>query len=125
MKPVDIAILGIRISTVIYYLLIIGFITLGFIAPVGNEEFPPFMCWFVAIFTLPFVVFLEILIIHLKQRRYWAWIGGIVIGAMYAPSLFLVLGVMILWGLLSERGRAEFNTGGRKEEEYPKERLYG
>jgi hypothetical protein len=110
------AIIAIRISTVIYYLLFIGFIIAGFLIPPEAEEFNRYMAWFISIFTLPFIIFLEVLIIHLKRRRYWAWIGGLIVGAMYAPSLFLPLGIMILIGLLSEQGRLEFGIGNRTEQ---------
>ena len=113
---VTMAIIAIRISTVIYYLLFIGFIIAGFLIPPEEKEFPRYMAWFISIFTLPFIIFLELLIIHLKRRRYWAWIGGLIVGAMYAPSLFLPLGIMILVGLLSEQSRLEFGIGNRTEQ---------
>ena len=61
-----------------------------------------------AVFIIPFVVFLEFVIAHLKQGKFWAWVAGIAIGGLYTPSLFLPLGVFILAGLLSDGCRQSF-----------------
>jgi len=36
----------------------------------------------------------------LSQRKKWGWIGGIVVGAIYAPSGCLIFGGIILYALL-------------------------
>ncbi len=79
-----------------------------FFLPDDFEELSPLMLIIIAIFTLPFVIFLEIVIVHLKNNRFWAWVAGVAIGGLYTPSLFLPLGVFILIGLLSEGSRARF-----------------
>ncbi|MCB9778858.1 MAG: hypothetical protein H6742_09865 [Alphaproteobacteria bacterium] len=45
----------------------------------------------------------------LGTRAKWAWIAGIVLGAMYAPSGCMPFGVAVLYGLLCADGRAEFD----------------
>lgn len=107
---VNLAVVAIRISTILYYLLIVGCIVFALFLPPEEEFAARIMPWIVAALIIPFVIFLEILIVHLKRRKYWAWIGGLIIGAMYAPSLFLPLGIMILIGLLSADSRAEFGV---------------
>lgn len=48
------------------------------------------------------VVFIEVTIHFLKKGAYWAWICGICTAGLYLPSLFLLLGVFMLIGLLDE-----------------------
>ncbi len=36
----------------------------------------------------------------LKKRKKWAWIGGLIIGLLYAPSGCMPFGALILYGLL-------------------------
>ena len=104
------ALWSLRISTVLYYLIIIACLAAAFFLPPDPEFFSSAFLILLAIFTLPFVIFLELLIAHLKRRKFWAWVAGIVVGGLYAPSLFLPLGVFILIGLLSEKSREEFMT---------------
>ena len=111
---VNMAILAIRISTVLYYLIFFGMIIAGFFVSPADKDFNRYILWGSSIFIIPIVIFLEVLIVHLRRRRYWAWVGGLIIGATYAPSLFLPLGVMILVGLLSEEGKGEFGIGNKK-----------
>ncbi len=44
----------------------------------------------------------------LAQGKRWAWIVGVVLGALYAPSICFPLGVVILYGLLREPVRKRF-----------------
>ena len=107
-SKVSLAILGLRISTIIYYLIMAGCVIWAFISGEHSEEEDTLFSWFLFIALIPFVVFLEILIVFLRKRKFWAWIAGLIIGALYAPSLFLPLGIMILVGLLAEGSRNEF-----------------
>lgn len=111
-QKIGLAILGLRISAIIYYLIIVGCIVGGcWLFSDSNGEIYPVGCWCLAIFTLPFVIFVEIVILNLKRRRFWAWVAGIVIGGLYVLSLFLPLGVLILVGLLVEESRLAFGVG--------------
>ncbi len=101
------ALWSLRISTIIYYLIFIACVVGAMLLP-DNDDFPPLLLIIMAVFTLPFVVFLEFVIAHLKQNRFWAWVAGVAVGGLYAPSLFLPLGVFILVGLLSDGSRARF-----------------
>lgn len=40
-----------------------------------------------------------------KKRTKWGWIVGICLGGLYAPSICLPFGAVILYGLLNERTR--------------------
>ncbi len=105
---VSLAVLGLRISAIIYYLLMVGCLVLALVSSESPENKDSFFGWFLFIFLIPFVVFLEFVIHFLQKRRFWAWVAGLILGALYAPSLFLPLGVMILVGLLAEGSRNEF-----------------
>lgn len=38
----------------------------------------------------------------IKNGKRWAWLTGVILGALYAPSICLPFGVVILYGLLRE-----------------------
>lgn len=105
-SKVNLAILGIRISTIIYYLIILGCLVSTFFVS-GVDLVLPIV---LATITLPFVIFLEILIIHIRKRKYWAWIAGLIVGGLYIPSLFFPFGAMIFIGLLTNASRKEFES---------------
>lgn len=44
----------------------------------------------------------------LAKRRKWAWISAIILGAMYAPSICLPFGVILLYGMLNPETRSAF-----------------
>lgn len=112
-SKVHLAILAIRISTVIYALLALVFVVLTFVLPTDTDGWSPFMGYFMAAILVPFIVFLEILITALRKRRFWAWIAGLIVASMYVPSLFLPLGIMLFIGLLSNESRSEFGVGNK------------
>lgn len=61
---------------------------------------------------------IEFVVYGLHRRKFWAWVAGLCIFGLYAPSLFLPLGALGLWGLLDSSSRAEFgvgNSGSRAE----------
>lgn len=102
------ALLGLRISTILYYLIMLGCLVWAFMSPIGDESDHTILAWVLFFFLVPLMIFLEVLIIQLKKRRYWSWIAGLVVAALYAPSLFMPLGIMIFVGLLSKEVRDEF-----------------
>jgi hypothetical protein len=107
-SKLSLALLGLRISTILYYLIMLGCVVWSFVPPVDPEFNHAIFAWVLFLFLIPFVVFLEILILHLKRRKYWAWIAGLVVAALYAPSLFLPLGIMMFVGLLSRETIEDF-----------------
>lgn len=114
-SKLNLATLALRISTVLYLLLGLLFLILAFLIPANTEGWSPWIGYFMAGFSAVFIIFLEVLIVHLKKRKFWAWVAGLIVGALYAGSLFLPLGVMILIGLLSSESRAEFGVGNKNE----------
>ncbi|MFA5324407.1 MAG: hypothetical protein WC373_17150 [Smithella sp.] len=109
-SKVSLAILGIRISAIIYLVILGIFASIFFLtgpAPKGAELI---IIIVLTVFTLTFVIFLEILISQLRKRKYWAWIAGLIVGGLYIPSLFLPFGIMIFIGLLSKESQKEFES---------------
>ncbi len=47
----------------------------------------------------------------LRRRRYWAWVAGVCILTLYIPTVFLPLGAVGLWALLTPATRALFGVG--------------
>jgi len=66
----------------------------------------------VVMFLLVFL--LEVLIHFLKQRRKGAWYTGLVVAIIFTPSIFIVLGILALIGLLSQETKKEFGIGNSK-----------
>jgi hypothetical protein len=64
------------------------------------------------VFCLALIAFIELVAYGLGQRKFWAWVAGLCIFGMYAPSVFFPLGALGLWGLLDSGSRAEFGIGG-------------
>ncbi len=113
---VRLALLGLRISTVIYYFIMAGCLVWALLPSESTGKKDASFAWFLFIFLIPFIIFLEVLIASLRKRRFWAWVGGLIVGALYTPSLFLPLGVMILVGLLSGGSIQEFGLRKRQAE---------
>lgn len=67
-----------------------------------------FVCCLALIAGIEFVAY------GLSRRKFWAWVAGVCIFAIYAPSLFFPLGALGLWGLLDAGSRAEFGVGDHR-----------
>jgi hypothetical protein len=77
------------------------------------------------VFCLALIAGIEFVVYGLHRRKFWAWVAGLCIFGVYAPSLFFPLGVLGLWGLLDSGSLAEFGVGGgagRAERVAPPER---
>jgi hypothetical protein len=66
-------------------------------------------------FCVSLTVGLELVVAGLKERKFWAWVVGLCIFVIYTPSLFFLLGILGLWGLLDAESRAEFGVGSGPE----------
>lgn len=94
-------IIVLRISSIIYFLLGILFITF---LSIGSG--------IMTVVLIGMGTFIEIVIRNLKRNKYWAWIAGIVVCSLYLTSmLFIVLGIIGLMGLLNKEVRKEFSKG--------------
>lgn len=49
---------------------------------------------------LGMAVFAGVVAWQLGERKFWAWICALILGGLYVPSLFIVLGVLVLLGAL-------------------------
>jgi hypothetical protein len=104
---IGMAIVCLHISALLY--VVIGGSTLLF-----GMAAPPGATWEVRLWIGMFAVCLvlavgiEYVVVGLKQRKYWAWIAGMCIFAIYIPSAFLPLGAFGLWALLDSGSQNEF-----------------
>ena len=69
------------------------------------------------LFCLALAVGIWLVVGGLNKRKFWAWVAGLGIFAIYLPSLFLPLGALGLWGLLDPGSRAQFGLGPRPRDE--------
>jgi len=63
------------------------------------------------VLCLALIAGVEFVASGLRRRKFWAWIAGLCIFAIYLPTLFLPLGAIGLWGLLDTGSRREFGVG--------------
>jgi len=93
-------IIVLHISAVIYFLLGIALLTvLKYYIPFGA---------FIALISIGMGVFVEVIIKGLKDNKFWAWVAGLIICGLYVPSLFIILGIIGLIGLLDKEVRKGF-----------------
>lgn len=104
------AIICIRIASIIYLLIAVLLVGIGFFL---KEDMFIFILYSVLI--LPIVFWCEITILGLKKTKYWAWVSSIIMFAMFIPSLFIVIGIVGIKTMLSEPVRNQFL--GIKEEQ--------
>lgn len=111
------ALICLRISEGLYVLLAILFGILGAGGMFGMPANAPDstemvfvwgMVFFFVFISLGMAVFIEIICRHLKQGRYWAWIAGLILCGIYIPSLFIILGIVGLLGLLKPDTKTYF-----------------
>ena len=55
----------------------------------------------------------------LARRKKWAWMGATIIGAIYAPSGCLPIGVLILWAMLCTGVKESYEAEARAAAEGP------
>lgn len=53
----------------------------------------------------------EIVTIGMHLRHKWAWFAGLVMFALYLPSLFMPIGALGMYGLLMTGSRRDFGMG--------------
>jgi hypothetical protein len=66
---------------------------------------------FVCILCLALAAGIELVARGLRRGKYWGWVAALCIFTLYTPSIFLPLGVLGLWALLSPETRASFGVG--------------
>jgi chromate transport protein ChrA len=108
---VGMALVCLHVSAAIY--LVVGLLLFGLsYVPDLREELPAAFGVVGLIFCLILVAGIEVVASGLRRRRFWAWVSGLCIFGLYVPSLFLPLGALGLWGLLSPGSRAAFGIAG-------------
>src|SRR3989338_6996541 len=103
-------IIVLHISAVIYFLLGIIFLILPFLSSdeIGLGTFTKILWIFIALLSIAMGIFIEIVIKSLKNNKFCAWVAGLIICGLYIPSLFIILGIIGLIGLLDKDVRKDF-----------------
>lgn len=109
---IGMAIICLHISAVLY--LIFGMLAFFLFMNDDQTGLGPAFGTVMLVFSLGLIVGIEVVVFGLRKRKFWAWIAGLCIFAIYAPSLYFPLGLLGLWGLLDEGSRAEFGVGGKR-----------
>ncbi|MCO4743822.1 MAG: hypothetical protein KC912_03470 [Proteobacteria bacterium] len=58
--------------------------------------------------ALPFALFHFVTASNLSSAKKWSWFAGVVLGAIYVPSLCFPVGAIVLFGLLQTDVRKRF-----------------
>lgn len=66
---------------------------------------------FIAVMCTVFALPIEATVWGLKKRKFWAWVAGLCLCAIYSLSVLLPLGALGLWGLLASGSRRDFGLG--------------
>jgi len=109
-------IIVLHIMAVIYFLIVLAvivfLISFSLIVDEMEPEIPLTFLKITALFTVLLSiasgVFIEIVIKNLKNNQFWAWVAAVIICGLYIPSLFIILGIIGLKGLLDKEVRKEF-----------------
>lgn len=48
------------------------------------------------------ILFIELVVSHLKKGKFWAWIAAICLAGLYIPSAYFPLGIFMIIGLVDE-----------------------
>ena len=130
-SKLKLAIIGIRISSILYFIIMLFCLFVIFMhseslesESLDEDGITVVMLWVMAILAMLIAAFLEVVIVYLRKRKFWAWIAGLVVAGIYVPSLFLPLGILIFIGLLAKSSRQEFGVSGGNaaEDTEPKEK---
>ena len=113
---VGVALVCLHISAVLYLLLGFALPVLLTLADGGDLEVATTtgVSVFLFMFCALIAVGVEIVAYGIHKRRFWGWVAGLIVFGIYAPSLFMPLGALGLWGLLAAGSRAEFGVGGSR-----------
>jgi hypothetical protein len=116
------AIVCLHISAVLYVL--VGLAMAAMMAMVEGDDIARYAIGgTMFVFCLALAVGIEFVVSGLKRRKFWAWVAGLAIFAMYLPSAFLPLGAFGMWGLLDGGSQREFGMSRTLDALGPADRL--
>lgn len=114
-----------QISSIIYFAfaLLLPILYLSFpqiiFHQAQNQQLIQMAAMFSAAFTFVFCaglgIFVQFIIRGLKKTKYWAWIAGLIITGLYIPSLFIILGIIGILGLLDKSVIDEFQSARNRK----------
>jgi hypothetical protein len=106
---IGVAAICLHISSAIY--LIAGLAFMGYFLPSAQStRLPSGVGWVGGALCLAFAAGIELVAWGLRRRRYWGWVAGVYILTLYIPTVFLPLGAVGLWALLTPATRELFGV---------------
>ena len=112
---INLAVTCLHISASIYFLLGLGGFAFSFVVDPSVPASDVAILWIGIAMCVGFGAFVEVVAWGLRNRKFWAWIAGLIVFALYVPSLFIPLGVLGLMGLLNEASRREFGMAPARD----------
>lgn len=106
-RRIAIASACLHLGAAIYVLLGLIAVALSY-TPAYSDEIPVVLGRIVLAFSVGIAVGFEAVAWGLRRSRFWAWVAGLCIFALFVPSPFLPLGVVGLWAILSPGTRTSF-----------------
>jgi hypothetical protein len=104
-----VATICLHISSAIYLIAGLGFLGHS-LSGTRSASLPAGAGLFACTLGLTLAAGIELAAHGLRRRRYWGWVAALCIFTLYIPSIFLPLGVLGLWALLTPATRAPFGV---------------
>ena len=108
MKSLKPTIICLRISSIIYFIIAVLSILIGFYI-IEEDLFLKFTFILLFLISLALCIFIEIVINGLKKRKKWTWFASIILCGIFIPSAFIILGIIGIIPLFDSDLRKEFN----------------
>lgn len=54
------------------------------------------------VLSVGMIIFIELVVAHLKKGKFWAWVAAICLAGLYIPSLYFPMGIFMIIGLVNE-----------------------
>ena len=107
---IGVAAICLHISSAVYVIAGVAFVGCSLL-PTQTTRVPAGAGLAGGVLCLAFAAGVEMAAWGLGRRRYWGWVAGVCILTLYIPTVFLPLGAVGLWALLTPATRALFGVG--------------
>ena len=114
-------IIVLHISAILYFLAGIG--SFALLIYLSKEVLVSYILSVVTAFSIIIGIFVEIVVSELKEGKLWAWVAAVILCMTYLLSIFIILGIIGLVGLLHEDVRNDFFSKDKKKGQISKGKL--
>ena len=107
---IGVAAICLHICSAIYLIASLAF--MGYSLPSAQPtRLPSAIGWATGALCLAFAAGIELVARGLRRHRHWGWVAGVCILTLSIPTVFLPLGAVGHWALLTPATRAFFSVG--------------